>query len=216
VTPDDAGGRGADGGGRGADGGGRSATRPTDPRDLAVSYPGGIRARWRWGGSGQAASVFALSEAGGSLVDHGPLVADDPDARCRAELRIDGPGGAWAARFAATIHDEPAAVLWDSPSLLVVKYGFHTYALDARTGELRWSHRSATPLLVVLASSRLQHVIVQGELETFAIEADGDVAWRIAHSDVVTGAELVGGRLVLSSYSGQVNALDPATGRQTG
>jgi outer membrane protein assembly factor BamB len=149
-------------------------------------------------------------------VDHGPLVAEDPDARCRAELRVDGPGGAWTARFAATIHDEPAAVLWDTHGLLVVKYGFHTYALDARTGELRWSHRSATPLLAVLASSRLRHVIVQGELETFAIEPDGEVAWRIAHSDVVTGAELVGGRLVLSSYGGQVNALDPATGRAAG
>jgi hypothetical protein len=42
------------------------------------------------------------------------------------------------------------------------------------------------------------------------------VAWRIAHSDVVTGAELVGGRLVLTSYSGQLNALDPATGRPSG
>jgi len=195
---------------------GRDAVRPADPRDATISYPGGIRARWRWAGSGQAAAVFALSEAGGSLVDHGPLVAEDPDARCRAELRVDGPGGAWTARFAATIHDEPAAVLWDTHGLLVVKYGFHTYALDARTGELRWSHRSATPLLAVLASSRLRHVIVQGELETFAIEPDGEVAWRIAHSDVVTGAELVGGRLVLSSYGGQVNALDPATGRAAG
>jgi outer membrane protein assembly factor BamB len=187
-----------------------------EPRDAAVSYPGGLRARWRWGGSGQAAAVFALSEAGGTLTDHGPLVADDPDARCRAELRVDGPGGAWSARFASTLHDEPAAVYWDSHALLVVKYGFHTYGLDARTGELRWTHRSATPVLAVMASPRLKNVIVQGELETFAIEADGSVAWRIAHSDVVTAAELVGGRLVLTSYSGQLSAIDPATGRPAG
>jgi PQQ-like domain len=187
-----------------------------EPRDAAVSYPGGLRARWRWAGSGQAAAVFALSEAGGPLTDHGPLVAEDPDARCRAELRVDGPGGAWSARFASTVHDEPAAVYWDSEALLVVKYGFHTYGLEARTGGLRWSHRSATPVLAVLASSRLRHVVVQSELETFAIEADGGAAWRIAHSDVVTGAELVGGRLVLTSYSGLLNALDPATGRPAG
>jgi outer membrane protein assembly factor BamB len=186
------------------------------PRDAAVSYPGGLRARWRWGGSGQAAAVFALSEAGGTLVDHGPLAAEDPDARCRAELRVDGPGGAWSARFASTLNDEPAAVFWDTEPLLVVKYGFHTYGLDARSGDLRWIHRSATPVLAVMASSRLGHVLVQGELETFAIEADGSVAWRIAHSDVVTGAELVGGRLVLTSYSGQLNAVDPATGRPAG
>jgi outer membrane protein assembly factor BamB len=186
------------------------------PRDATVAYPGGLRARWRWGGSGQAAAVFALSEAGGTLTDHGPLVGDDPDARCRAELRVDTPAGAWSARFASTLNDEPQAVFWDTAGLLVVKYGFHVYGLAARAGELRWTHRSATPILVVLASSRLRHVLVQSELETFAIEDDGDVAWRIAHSDVVTAAELVGGRLVLTSYSGQVNAIDPGTGRAAG
>lgn len=184
-----------------------------EPRDATVSYPGGLRVRWRWGGSGQAAAVFALSEAGGALADHGPLVADDADARCRAELRVDGPAGAWSARFASTLHDEPAAVYWDTAALLVVKYGFHAYGLEARGGDLRWFHRSATPILAVLASSRLRHVLVQSELETFAIEDDGSVAWRIAHSDVVTAAELIGGRLVLTSYGGQVNAVDPSSGR---
>lgn len=187
-----------------------------EPRDATVSYPGGLRARWRWGGTGQAAAVFALSEAGGTLTDHGPLVAEDPDQRCRAELRIDGPAGAWSARFASTLNDEPTAVFWDEPGLLVVKYGFHAYGLDARAGELRWSHRSATPILAVLASSRWRHVLVQSELETFAIEADGTVAWRIAHSDVVTAAALIGGRLVLTSYAGQQNVLDPASGQRAG
>jgi hypothetical protein len=182
-------------------------------RDAVLTYPGGLRARWRWGGSGEAAEVFALSEAGGSLVDLGEIPCPDPDARCRAELRIDGPAGGWTVRFAATLNDEPAAVLWDAAGLLVVKYGFHAYGLDARGGGLRWSHRSATPVLSVLASSRLRHVLVQSELETFAIEADGTVAWRVAHSDVVVGAELVGGRLVLESYGGSRSVLDPATGR---
>lgn len=195
---------------------GRDAGRPADPRDATVTYPGGLRARWRWGGSGQAAAVFALTEAGGTLIDLGPLAGDDPDARCRAELRIDGPGGAWTVRLASTISDEPAAVLWDSAGLLVVKYGFHAYGLESRTGLLAWSHRSATPILAVLASSRLRHVLVQSEIETFAIEADGTVAWRIAHSDVVTAVELVGGQLVLTSYDGQHNVLDPATGRRAG
>lgn len=181
--------------------------------DATVSYPGGLRARWRWGGSGQAAAVFALSEAGGTLADLGSIAGPDPDERCRAELRIDGPGGAWSVRLASTLNDEPMAVLWDSVGQLVAKYGFHTYGLDARTGELRWSHRSATPVLAVLASSRLRHVLVQSELETFAIEADGSVAWRLAHSDVVVSAQLVGGRLVLGSYAGSTNVVDPATGR---
>ncbi len=181
--------------------------------DLTLTYPGGLRARWRWAGSGGAADVFALTEAGGALVDHGPLVAPDPDSRCRAELRIDGPAGAWTARFASTINDEPTGVLWDTAGQVVVKYGFHAYGLDARAGTLRWSHRSATPILAVMASPRLRHVLVQSEIETFAIEADGTVAWRIAHSDVVTEAALVGGRLVLTSYSSLQNVLDPSTGR---
>jgi outer membrane protein assembly factor BamB len=107
-------------------------------------------------------------------------------------------------------------VFWDTPGLLVVGYGFHTYGLHARTGELAWSHRSATPLVGLFGSSRLQHVIVQAEIETFAIEPDGVVAWRVAHSDVVAAAELVGGRLVLTSFGGELTALDPSTGRRAG
>lgn len=187
-----------------------------EPRDATIAYPGGLRARWRWGGTGQAREVFALSEAGGSLVDLGEEVSPTPDELCRAELRIDGPAGAWSLRLASTINDEPAAQLWDTAGQLVVKYGFHTFGLDARTGARAWSHRSATPILAIFASSRLRHVVVQAELETFAIEADGTVAWRIAHSDVVTEAAMVGGRLVLTSYGGGVNALDPATGRAAG
>lgn len=93
-----------------------------------------------------------------------------------------------------------------------MKYGFLTYGFEARSGALRWSHRSATPLLALLGSPRLRHVLVQGELETFAVDADGEVAWRVAHSDVVAEAELVGGRLVLRSYGGGLTTLDPTTG----
>ncbi|MEX1173779.1 MAG: PQQ-binding-like beta-propeller repeat protein [Chloroflexota bacterium] len=185
----------------------------TEPRDAIVTYPGGLRARWRWGGSGQAGAVFALSESGGSLVDLGPRVSNDPDALCRAELRLDGPRGSWSARLASTIFDEPRARYWDTEGLLVVAYGFHTFGLDAASGDVRWEHRSATPLIALLGSPRLAHVLVQSEIETFALEADGTVAWRVAHSDVVTAAELIGGRLVLTGFDGQLNALDPATGR---
>ena len=187
-----------------------------EPRDATVSYPGGLRARWRWAGSGSGPAVFALTEAGGSLTDHGPLVSSSFEELCRAELRVDGPGGAWTVRLASTVFDDPAGLLWDEHGLFVVKYGFHTYGFDARSGDLRWSHRSATPLIAVLASSRLPHVLAQAEIETFAIESDGTVAWRIAHSDVVTDADLVGGRLVLTSFGGEVTALDPASGRPTG
>jgi hypothetical protein len=190
-----------------------SASAPSPPRDATIGYPGGLRARWRWGGSGQGSAVFALSEAGGSLEDLGSIASSTYEELCRAELRIDGPAGAWAVRLASPIYDEPSALLWDDPGLLVVAYGFITYGLDSRAGSLRWSHRSATPLVAVLGSPRLPHVLVQSEIETFAVEADGTVGWRIAHSDVVAEAALIGGRLVLTSFTGQATALDPLTGR---
>ena len=186
---------------------------PAPPRDATITYPGGLRGRWRWAGSGQGPAVFALSESGGTLEELGGVASPGYESLCRAELRIDGPGGAWTVRLASLISDDPAALLWDDAGLLVVKYGFHTYGLEARTGVLRWSHRSATPILAVLGSPRLAHVIVQAEIETFAIEPDGTVGWRIAHSDVVSKVALVGGRLVLTSFGGQVSALDPSTGR---
>ena len=160
--------------------------------------------------------MFGLSEAGGTLVDHGSLAGPDPDAICRAELRVESPGGAWTARLASPIFDTPAGLLWDTTGLLVVAYGFLTYGFDARSGELRWSHRSATPLVGAFGAPRLDHVVVQGELETFAIDPAGEVVWRVAHSDVVAEAELIGGRLVLRSYGGAISALDPATGRPLG
>jgi hypothetical protein len=187
-----------------------------EPRNASITYPGGLRARWRWGGSGQSGAVFALSETGGTLIDLGTRVSLHPDELCRAELRLEGPRGAWTARFASTIHDEPRAIYWDTAGLLVVAYGFHTFGLGAGSGSRAWEHRSATPIIGLFGSPRLDHVIVQAELETFAIETDGQVAWRIAHTDVVTAAELVGGSLVLTGYDGQLNAIDPVTGRSAG
>ena len=189
---------------------------PAEPRHAVVAFPGGLRASMRWAGSGEGPAVFALSEAGGTLQDLGELSGPNPDRRCRAEIRVDTPVGPWTVRLASLISDAPAGLLWDTEGLLVVKYGFHTYAFEARTGVLRWSHRSASPVLVVLGSSRLPHVLVQAEIETFALRGDGEVAWRVAHSDVVTGADLVGGRLILTSFGGEAQALDPATGRAAG
>lgn len=196
-----------------------AATRHGPPREAqraTVRYPGGLAARYRWAGSGQSAQVFAVSEAAGELHDLGPLVAGEPDRLCRAEMRVEGPLGAWTVRFASLIFDEPQAVLWDTPGLLLVKYGFRLYALGSRTGELAWSHGSGTPIVGVLASSRLEHALLQTEIETLALRAQGEVAWRAAHNDVVTAAELIGGRLVLTSYGGTRLALDPRTGQSVG
>jgi len=184
-----------------------------EPRRATVTFPGGIRVRLAWGAAGEATAVFALSEAGGPLTDLGTLVGPDPDALCRAEARVETPGGAWTVRLASRIHDEPRGLAWDDAGLLIVAYGFVVYAFEARSGTLRWSRRSGSPLVAVLGSSRLDHVLVQSEVETVALAADGEVRWRVAHSDVVTSAELVGGRLVLTSYSGAAMGLDPATGR---
>ncbi len=188
----------------------------SEVRHSIVAFPGGLRASFRWAGSGDGPAVFALTETGGPLTDLGEVSGLDPERRCRAELRVETPSGPWTVRLASLISDAPAGLLWDTEGLLLVTYGFHLYALDARTGELRWSHRSASPIVAVLGSPRLPHAILQAEIETFALEPSGEVAWRVAHSDVVAGAELVGGQLVLTAFSGQVRAIDPLTGRGTG
>lgn len=182
------------------------------PRRATVQYPGGLAARYRWTGSGEGVAAFGPTAAGGRLVDHGELVSPEPDRLCRAELRVEGPLGAWTARFASVIYDEPRGVFWDAAGLLVIGYGFVAYGLNGRTGDLAWTHQSATPLVAVLASTRIDHVILQGEVETVAVDANGVPVWRVAHSDVVAEAELIGGALVLTSYGGDRQALDPRTG----
>ena len=178
-----------------------------------VGYPGGLAARYRWGGSGSAEDVFALSESGGALTDHAALAGGDPVRMCRAELRVEGPLGTWTARFASPVFDEPTGLAWDTQAQLVVKYGFRVYGLAARTGELTWSHLSGTPVVAVVGSPRLDHVIVQSEVETVALLADGTVRWRVAHSDVIAGADLTGGVLTLQTYGGPIVALDPVSGQ---
>jgi hypothetical protein len=142
---------------------------PPEVRHRIVAFPGGLRASFRWAGSGQGAAVFALTESGGTLTDLGEVSGPVPDQRCRAEVRVETPAGTWTVRLASTISDEPAGLLWDSEGLLLVTYGFHCYALGARTGELAWSHRSASPIVAVLGSPRLPHAILQAEIETFAL-----------------------------------------------
>jgi hypothetical protein len=188
----------------------------TEPRSLITSFPGGLRVRATWGSSGQATAVFALSEAGASLTDHGTLGAgaeEDPNRLCRMELRVEHPGGAWAVRLASVIYDEPRAIHWDEGALFVVGYGFTVYAFASRSGELAWMHQTGTPVVALMASPRLEHIIVQSEVETWAIRADGEVRWRLAHTDVVGAAELLGGQLILTSISGATQSIDPATGR---
>ena len=185
---------------------------PAQVQRLAVQYPGGFAARYRWAGSGHAPAVFEVSEVEGALVDLGALVDPDPDSLCRAELRVEGPTSRWTVRFASPIYDEPSAVLLDTAGLLIVRYGFRAYALVARTGELAWSHSSGTPTVAVLASARFEHVLLQTEIATIALRPDGSVAWRAAHSDVIVEARLVAGRLDLTTYSGQHLYLDARSG----
>jgi hypothetical protein len=157
--------------------------------------------------------MFAISEAVGTLTDHGPLVDADPDHLCRMELHVESPVGGWTARFASPIYDEPRGALWDEAGLLLVGYGFYLYALEPRSGVLAWAHRSGSPVVAVIASSRLDHVLLQTEIETMALRRDGEVGWRAAHSDVIVEAALIAGKLDLTTYGGAHLYLDATSGR---
>jgi hypothetical protein len=157
--------------------------------------------------------MFAISEAIGALTDHGLLADPNPDHQCRMELRVESPVGGWTARFASPIYDEPRGALWDEGGLLLLGYGFVVYALEPRSGTLAWKHTSGSPVVAVITSSRLQHVVLQTEIETIALRRDGAVAWRAAHGDVIVAAALIAGRLDLTTYTAAHVYLDAATGR---
>lgn len=176
-----------------------------------VQYPGGLAARYRWAGSAAGTAVFGISEAGGRLTD---LTAEQESGsrRCHAELHVEGPAGAWTARISSVIYDDPEGALWDEHQLLLVKYGFSLYAFAARTGDVAWRYSSSTPLIALLTSARLDHVLLQAELETIALREDGSVAWHVTHADVIADARLMGGRLDLTSYTGAHLLIDARTG----
>ena len=174
----------------------------TRPRAAAVSevqratvgYPGGLAARYRWGGSGSAEEVFALSRERRRPDRPRRAGRRRPRRGCAApSCASRGRWATWTARFASPVFDEPAGLVWDTEAQLVVKYGFRVYGLASRSGELRWSHLSGTPVVAVLGSPRLDHVILQSEVETLALDAAGEVRWRVAHSDVIA-ARRAGGR----------------------
>jgi len=165
------------------------------------------------GRSGGGDAVFALSEAGGELFEYGTAPGRVRTAMPRRAAHRGSCRGLGLPVGSPHRSSTPRpAGLGQRPGLLVVKYGFVTYGLAARTGALRWSHRSGSPVSRSLGSAAPAHVLVQAEIETFALEEDGEVRWRVGHSDVVAECELIGGRLVLTSYAGLVSALDPATG----
>ena len=176
-----------------------------------VQYPGGLAARYRWAGSGAGDALFGISESGGHLIDLTEAVGSG-SRPCHAELRVEGPAGVWTARLESMIYDEPAGALWDEPQLLLVKYGFALYAFAARGGDLAWRHLSGTPIVALLTSARLSHVLLQSEVETVALRENGSIAWHVALQDVVTDARLIGGRLDLTTYSGGHVVLDAQTG----
>ena len=137
---------------------------------------------------------------------------------CRAELRLEGPRGAWTVRFASLIHDDPrGAALGHARACWSSRYGFHTYALETRdrrrcagtTARRRRSSpcsaRRGSPTSSSSPRSRRSRSSRTGR-------SPGGSPTPTSS----TAAELVGGRLVLTSFDGQVTALDPATGRPAG
>ena len=132
----------------------------------------------RWGRQRRRASaVFALSEAGGSSDRaRGPSPVPTFMRSCRAELRVDSPGGPWTVRLASLIYDEPAAVVWMTNALLVVKYGFLDVRVRGTNGRASLVRTGRRRRLLVGHGRRplLPHALCRDEIETFALEADGD------------------------------------------
>ena len=121
-----------------------------EPRNATVTYPGGLRARWRWGGSGPAPAVFALTEAGGSLIDLGPRSRPIPmpcAGRSSGSRDRAAPGRSGSRRSSTTTRVRctgTAPGSWSSPT------GSTPTASRPRPASARWDHRSASPIVALL------------------------------------------------------------------
>ena len=177
----------------------RSSTRAASTLDIA--------------GPGRAAiDAFGPTEASGELIDLGSLAGEESETLCRAELRAEGPLGEWTARFASAIFDEPRGVYWDVPGLLA--WPTASRSMPSEHAAASW-HGTGEAARRSLRSSRRRGSTTswhRAEIETVALDASGAAVWRVAHSDVVAEAEIVGGSLVLTSFGGQHQVLDPQTG----
>ena len=189
-----------------------------EPRQAVVSYPGGLRVRYRWAGSGQGAAVFALTRgrrpAPRLRRSHGP----DLERLCRAELRgrraRPAPGPPGSRRRSSTSR---AGLPGTSPGCSSSSTGSSAYGLAARTGELRWLHRSrlaagGRPRLVAPrprpGPGRDRDVRPRGERRRSAGASPTPTSWPRPSSSAAA--------CVLTSYGGLVRALDPATGIAAG
>ncbi len=97
----------------------RPSEWPPSPATRSSSSRAGSERAAAGRGAAAAPAVFALTEAGGPLTDLGELAGADPDRRCRAELRVDTPGGSLdgPARVARSATSQPACC--GTPGLLV-------------------------------------------------------------------------------------------------
>ena len=78
-----------------------------DARQEIVACPGGIRARFRWVGTGQGDAALALGETGGALYDFGPgsprpssaPAGPTRESRARADtFAVEAVDGLWTTR----------------------------------------------------------------------------------------------------------------------
>ena len=82
------------------------------------------------------------------------------------------------------------------------------------SGQLGNGTTTGSALPVAVGGLSEVTAIAAGTDHSLALRADGTVAWRAAHSDVVTEAQLVAGRLDLTTYSGVHLYLDARTGEE--
>ena len=147
-----------------------SSTRAVSPRGIA----GPAVAAWP--------RITAMSEVGGTLTDHGSLVSADPDRLCRAELRVEGPLGALdgAVRVGHQRRTRPACCGTPRGCCSCATASGSTPS-RAAPATCAGAATAARPWSRSLGSSRLDHVIVQSEIETVALDGAGSVVWRLAH-----------------------------------
>lgn len=154
----------------------------------------------------------------GSEILASPIVADGTvfvANRAGYLYAVDAASGQQLWRLEVGQYVQRTTPVYRNGALYLVA-GFNTIAVDADTGDIRWSTtiRYAGTASPAVASGIVYVVSQEGWLYALSTK-DGSELWKTATDGVSFGSPSVAGdRLVVGTDSGRVLAMNPETGRQ--
>ena len=124
------------------------------------------------------------------------------------EVHLRGQNGAgWQCTLTSTITATPILLLPPGGKSLLIGYGLNLYALNARTGEIRWQRHFSEPIWAgqLLADGRL---LFHLELSVVCLDVAGEECWRYAHDEIITEVAVQDNQVIGRDFTGRHPALN--------